>query len=229
MKEGGGFERLFRKPHFASRLVAVIIDEAHCVKLWSSFRKQYQDLGRLRHLFSDRVHFGIVSATLPAAVFTDVISLLGIAKKDLHTIQLSNDRSNVALVVRKMKYPANTYMDLDFLVRDTGSDSLADTENSGGPRLPRRHEKFVIFFDNKNEAIAAGDYLRSRLPTDQRHKTIWFMSDMSREFKDDGVEALATGKIWGICSTDSFGMVSGYVLRVNIYPHVRIGDRLERH
>lgn len=216
MKEGGGFDRLFRKPHFTSRLIAVIIDEAHCVSLWGSFRKQYQELGRLRHLLPDQAHFAIVSATLPATVLPDVMTRLGVLKKDIHAIRLSNDRSNIALVVRKMKYPANSYMDLDFLVHDSSSDSPADVENLGGSQLRQHHEKFVIFFDDKNDAIGAADYLRSRLPLDQRHQIIWFMSDMSREFKDDGVEALAAGKIWGICSTDSFGMVS------ESFPGVRI-------
>ena len=207
MKEGGGFEKLFRKAHFASRLISVIIDEAHCVKLWGSFRKQYKELGRLRHLLPDSVHFAIVSATLPATILSDVTSRLGISPENLHAIRLSNDRSNVALVVRKMKYPANTYMDLDFLVQDSSLDSSANTDSSDASRLPWCHKKFVIFFDDKNEAMAAGDHLRSRLPLDQRDRVVWFMSDMSREFKDNKVEALASGQLWGICSTDSFGMV----------------------
>ena len=207
MKEGGNFEKLFRKKPFTSRLISVIIDEAHCVKLWGSFRKQYQELGRLRHILPDSVHFAIVSATLPATILPDVLSLLGVSRDKLHTIQLSNDRSNIALLVRKMKYAANTYMDLDFLVQDAISDSPADANTSGDSQPLRHHEKFVIFFDDKNEATAAAQYLRSRLPLDQRHRIIWFMSDMSQEFKEDGIEGLADGKIWGICSTDSFGMV----------------------
>ena len=179
MKEGGGFEKLFCKTHFTFRLITIIIDEAHCVKLWGSFRKQYQELGRLRHLLPNHVHFAIVSATLPATVLPDVMSWLGVSKEDLHSIRLSNDRSNIALAVCKMKYAANTYMDLDFLVRDTSSDSPADIGNLDGSRVPRHHEKFVIFFDDKNEAVAAGDYLRSWLPLDQRQRIIWFMSDMS--------------------------------------------------
>ena len=39
MKEGGGFERLFRKPHFTSRLIAVIVDETHCLKPWTLWEK----------------------------------------------------------------------------------------------------------------------------------------------------------------------------------------------
>ena len=207
MKEGGGFERLFRKPHFTARVIAIIVDEAHCISLWGSFRKEYRELRRLRHSLPGSVHFAIVSATLPATILPDVMSRLGVSQDNLHAVQLSNGRSNVALVVRKMKYPANSYMDLDFLVQNS-SDSPVDVNSPCGPQLPWHHEKFVIFFDDKNEATAAGRYLRSRLPLDQHHRIIWFMSEMSREFKDNGVEGLASGKIWGICATDSFGMVS---------------------
>jgi len=213
MKQGGGFDRLLRKPHFTSRLIAIIIDEAHCVKLWGSFRKPYQEIGRIKHLLPDSTRFGIVSATLPATVRPDVLSRLGITGNDLHTIWLSNDRPNIALVVRKMKHPANCYKDLDFLVQDIRSDSAGSPDTPDTPRVPQHRPKFVIFFDDKNDAMAAVDYLRSRLPLDQRERIIWFMSDMSREFKDNGVEGLATGRLWGIGSTDSFGMVNR-----NLYP-----------
>ena len=216
MKHGGGFDRLLRKTHFTSRIIAIIVDEAHCVKLWGSFRPQYRELGRLRHLLPDTVLIAIVSATLPATLRPDVVSVLGITGKDLHTIQLSNDRSNVSLVVRKMKYPANSYKDLYFLVQDTRSDSTDESDAPDGPRVPQHREKFVVFFDNKNDAVAASDYLRSQLPLDQRQRIIWFMSDMSREFKDKGVEDLAAGRLWGICSTDSFGMV-GQNLSLNTH------------
>ena len=59
-------------------------------------------------------------------------------------------------------------MDLDFLVQDSSLDSSGNTDSSDAPLLPWCRKKFVIFFDDKNEATAAGDYLRSRLPFDQR-------------------------------------------------------------
>jgi hypothetical protein len=42
---------------------------------------------------------------------------------------------------------------------------------------------------------------------DQRDKIIWFMADMSAGFKEAGVSNLASGKLLGICATDSFGML----------------------
>ena len=201
MKEGGGFQRLLKKTKFALQLIAVIIDEVHCLKLWNSFRRDYQDLGRLQYILPDRVHFALVSATLPRPVLAPVMTHLGVTSNDLHAIRLSNDRDNIALVVRKMKYPAGSFRDLDFLV--PGKTVL---DASGNPQ--RQHKKFVIFFDNKKDATSAGRHLRQRLPIDQRDKVIWFMADMSAGFKETGVSDLASGKLLGICATDSFGMVS---------------------
>jgi len=203
MKEGGGFQRLLKQKKFASQLIAIILDEVHCLELWSSFQHDYQDLGRLRFILPDRVHFALVSATLSRPVLTPVMSHLGVSLDELvYALRLSNDRDNIALVVRKMKYPANSFRDLDFLVPgDTASD-----HTSGGSR--QQHKKFVIFFDNKKEATSAGRYLRQRLPVDQRDKIIWFMSDISAGFKEAGVADLASRELLGICTTDSFGMVS---------------------
>lgn len=203
MKEGGAFQRLLRKTTFASQLLAIIIDEVHCLKLWNSFRHDYQDLGRLRFILPERVHFALVSATLPRPVLAPVLSHLGITPSELYALRLSNDRDNIALVVRKMKYPAGSFRDLDFLVPGN-----TVTDASGGSQRQLQHKKFVIFFDNKKEATSAGRYLRQRLPPDERDKVIWFMSDMSAGFKEAGIANLASGKLLGICATDSFGMVS---------------------
>ena len=99
MKEGGGFQQLLRKTKFASQLIAIIIDEVHCLKLWNSFRHDYQDLGRLRFVLPDQVHFVLVSTTLPRPVLTPVLSHLGVTSKDLYAIRLLNNRDNIALVV----------------------------------------------------------------------------------------------------------------------------------
>ena len=154
MKEGGGFQRLLKKTSFASQLITIILDEVHCLKLWNSFRHDYQDLGRLRFILPDRVHFALVSAMLPHPVLTPVMSHLGVTSSELYALRLSNDRDNIALVVRKMQYPANSFRDLDFLV--PGDTALDISEGS----QRQRHKKFVIFFDNKKEAMSAGHYLR---------------------------------------------------------------------
>ena len=87
----------------------------------------------------------------------------------------------------------------------------------GGSRRRLEYENFVIFFDNKSKAVNAALYLQARLPMDERDKIIWFMADMSAEFKRDGVDDLASGKIYGLSTTDSFGMVSIYVFLMHAF------------
>ncbi|KAJ3473564.1 hypothetical protein NLI96_g12939 [Meripilus lineatus] len=50
MKPGGGFEKLFKKADFTSRIISVVFDEAHCITQWGSFRPEYRELSRLRYL-----------------------------------------------------------------------------------------------------------------------------------------------------------------------------------
>ncbi|KAG1889798.1 uncharacterized protein F5891DRAFT_900330, partial [Suillus fuscotomentosus] len=50
MKPNGDFEKLLKDPLFASYLVGIIIDEAHCITEWGEFRPEYRELGRLRYI-----------------------------------------------------------------------------------------------------------------------------------------------------------------------------------
>ena len=81
-------------------------------------------------------------------------------------------------------------------------------DTSGGSQQHLQHKKFVIFFDNKTEATDAGSYL---LLMDECNRVIWFMANVSAGFKQDGIANLTSGKLLGICATDSFGMASASI------------------
>jgi len=68
--------------------------------------------------------------------------------------------------------------------------------------------KFLIFFDDISDAIGAANLLRSRLPPELRDKIKWLNSDMTSTFKEEELAQLISGDTWGLCTTDSFGMVS---------------------
>jgi hypothetical protein len=136
-----------------------------------------------------------VSATLPPAVLADVTNNLQVSPKKCTIICRSNDRPNIHLVVREMKYPISSFKDLAFLIRENWK--------PGDPPPP----KFLIFFDSIADSIEAAKFLRARLPLEYRHKIKWFNSEMSSEFKDLESDGLKAGNIWGLSCTDSFGMV----------------------
>ncbi|CAK5275042.1 unnamed protein product [Mycena citricolor] len=194
MQAGGGFEKLWKKTAFTLRLISVIWDEAHCVSKWGGFRPEYKDAGKLRYLIPRSVPFVIVSATLPAPVLADVKKILQVDPDKCTLIRRSNDRANISLVIRQMKYPMSSFMDLAFLVPDGWKPE--------DPPPP----KFLIFFDSITDSIDAAEYLRGCLPPEAKHRIKWFNSEMSSEFKVEEADSLKAGVTFGLACTDSFGM-----------------------
>lgn len=195
MKAGGGFDKLMRKPQFVSRIISVVFDEAHCISEWGSFRPEYKDVCQLRHRLPG-VPFVFASATFTPTILGDIKQKFNLNKDKLMHIRRPNERPNIHLGVRKIQHALSSFLDLAFLVPDGWQE--------GDPPPP----KFVIFFDSISDCVNAGKFLRKRLPAHMRHKIRWFHSEMSPKYKDQTVDDLREGKIWGICATDSFGMVS---------------------
>jgi ATP-dependent DNA helicase RecQ len=200
-KIGGGFEKLWEDKNFMSRVISIVWDESQCVSKWGDFRPEYKTAGNLRHLILRKIPFFIMSATLPPRILGDVMAILGMRMENTYLFLRSNDQPNVHLVVRKMKYPLNSFKDLSFLIPD-------DWDPSTGKPLPY---KFIIFFDSISDSIAAAKYLRSRLPIHLRSKLKWFNSEMSQEFQDEECANFKDGQNWGLACSESFGMASFYL------------------
>ncbi|KAG9092197.1 hypothetical protein FRC07_011710, partial [Ceratobasidium sp. 392] len=113
---------------------------------------------------------------------------------DVEVIRCLNDRSNIIPVVHRMKYSAQSFFDVAFLI------PLGLTADSPAPL------KFLLFMNSKEQCVDAGKFLRSRLPGELRHKVIWVHSDMTREFCEKALEDLRAGRIFGIVCTDVVGM-----------------------
>lgn len=114
--EGGRFERLWKNSKFTSKIISVIWDEGHCISSWGSFQQEYKDAGRLRYLISRAIPFIITFATLPNSVRNDVLDILHVNRATVKVIHHSNDRPNVYLTVRRIKYSLASFEDLDFLI-----------------------------------------------------------------------------------------------------------------
>ncbi|KAJ7626573.1 P-loop containing nucleoside triphosphate hydrolase protein [Mycena polygramma] len=194
MKPGGGFDKLWNDKDFMSKVISVVWDEAQCISKWGDFRPEYKTAGTLRHLIPKDIPFYITSATLPPDVLHDVMSTLGMRASQTEMFTRSNDRSNIHITVRKMRYPINSFKDLRFLI---------PKDWDGTTPLPY---KFVIFFDNITESIAAARYLRSLVPIEARDKIKWFNSEMSPEFRAEESDNFNQGKTYGLACTESFGM-----------------------
>ncbi|EPQ58923.1 P-loop containing nucleoside triphosphate hydrolase protein, partial [Gloeophyllum trabeum ATCC 11539] len=192
--EGGHFERLWKKSAFTSKLLYFAFDEGHCVSTWSEFRNKYKYMANLRYLISEAIPFYVTSATLPDPILHDVVSILQLHPKNTEYICRSNDRPDIHLAVHRMLWPANSFRDLDFIIKSGFKE--------GDPPPP----KFLIFFDARKETEAAVKHLRSRLPESLRGKIKYFHSVMTSEYREDEYNALRDDEIWGLCVTDAFGM-----------------------
>jgi superfamily II DNA helicase RecQ len=201
---------LWKKPKVTKRLLNFIFDEGQCISQWGSFRNEYLHLGLLRYLIPEAVPFYIPSATLPPAVISDIGEILHLRADSTERIMCSNDRPEIALVVRGLAFPANSFRDLAFIIP-------AGFQEGDPPP-----EKFLIFFNSKKEAEDASLYLQSRLPKVLRGKIKWFHAVNTPEYREEEVELLKNNETWGYCCTDSFGMVSNiFFLRI-ILTYLRV-------
>ncbi|KAF8979983.1 hypothetical protein BDQ17DRAFT_1264198, partial [Cyathus striatus] len=99
---------------FTSCLFNVSIDEGHCISQWGNeFQPEYGKIGVLCWLLPEHVKFHVVSATMPHLILQDVMEKLQMCAEQTSIIWRSNDRPNIHLMVEDMKYPANSWLDLE--------------------------------------------------------------------------------------------------------------------
>lgn len=179
-----------------SQLISIIWDEAHCISTWSSFRADYKKAYRLRYLLL-HTRFLLASATFNDWLKVNTLKMMHMSLKDSLVFQRSNDWPNVHIEVRRIEHSLSSFEDLDCLIPPDwkpGDELLS----------------FLVFFDNIEDLIAATECLQSCLPCDLKLKVMWFNSRMMSVFREESLKAFSSGELYGLCCTDSFGMVSAH-------------------
>lgn len=188
---------LWKKSPFTSKILHFVFDEGHCISQWGEFRKEYLNIGGLRYLIPETIPFYVATATLPAPVLLDITEILRLRSDSTEHVIHSNNRPDVHLIVRGIKFGLDSYSDLAFLVPENYVEGLT-------PPPP----KFLVFFDSTKVAEYAVRALRLRMPHKYRKKIKYFHAIMTQRYRHDEFEALKEGKTWGLCVTDAFGLVS---------------------
>lgn len=197
-------DRVLRKPQFASRVLSVVVDEAHMVSHWGSgFRKKYGTLGMVRAFLRRGTPIIAMTATLTARVRRDLFIKLQFTKGTSQFLNVGNDRSNVSLVVRSFQHPQNLYADLDFVIPE---------EATNITKIP----KTMVYLDNIPEGTTIVDYLRAllqrRFPAlaedEIFHVVRPFNAQMTPKYREAAMDAFRAGTMRIMVCTDAAGMVS---------------------
>lgn len=195
---------LWKASSFTSRILGLIFDEGHCIAQWGKFRKHYLAVGVIRYIIGDLIPFYVASATLPPPLISEIRRLLHLRPQKTTQILCSNDRPDIALMVRALNRPSSSYEDLAFLIPRNWNESMESPK------------KFLVFFDNIKEAEGAKEFFHQRLLKEYYSKIFWFHSTMSQEFRDRKVEDFRAGNLWGLFCTDAFGLVGFSVLEFKV-------------
>ncbi|KAI0733005.1 hypothetical protein BC629DRAFT_1302085, partial [Irpex lacteus] len=137
---------------------------------------------------------------MPPPLISQLKQEFRLTEQNTTIFQRSNDRPNIAIVVRRMEHPQDSFEDLAFLVPKDWKE---------GDTPP---PKFMVFFDNKKDAEGAAKFLRSRVSLDLQEKVPWFHAGMTKYFRVEQVIKLRgdddedTEEVWGFSATDSGGL-----------------------
>ena len=110
-------ERVLRVLKFTRRIIAVFVDECHCISHWGAeFRKKYASLGIVRSFLPRNTPVIAVTATLTRRVHRDIHTKLSFPPLPKYTfINAGNDRPNVFIVVRAIEHSQQSFVDLRHL------------------------------------------------------------------------------------------------------------------
>ncbi|TCD65949.1 hypothetical protein EIP91_001979 [Steccherinum ochraceum] len=197
--------RVLRNAKFASRILSVVVDEAHCA-ISALFLSRYTP-------------FIALTATLTERVRRDLHVKLKFTKGSSRFVNVGNDRPNVSMVVRSFQHAQNSFADLDFVIPE----NVRNIED-----IP----KTMIYVDDIQEGADIIYYLRGLLrrrnPTlanteGAHHMVRPYNAVMSTEYRREAMEALRgnTGKPLRIMvCTDAAGMASDPLLAAYIVSYM---------
>ncbi|THU87111.1 P-loop containing nucleoside triphosphate hydrolase protein [Dendrothele bispora CBS 962.96] len=180
---------------FQDSIISVVVDEGHNVSEWGTddFRPAFAKIQALPGRLPSELPTLVVSATIPPEVIADIQDKLGMGN-GCDIIAVSNEKPNVALSVRVMQHPQDTFADLLSLF------PLDLTSSDGFPQT-------LIYVNSRQDAERIQDFLRQYCP-DCVPKTSFefyhrFIADDRKKFVEKG---LHDESLRAVPATDALGM-----------------------
>ncbi|KAJ7845681.1 P-loop containing nucleoside triphosphate hydrolase protein [Mycena leptocephala] len=184
---------LSSKP-FSENIICQVIDEGHCISEWGNddFRPEFSKLHVLLGRLPSGLPVVVGSATMPRDVILDILSKLRL-RADCARISVSNAKPNIALSVRILQHPQDTFADLMTLFPQDPSDGdFAQT---------------LIYAGGRMEVEKMQDFLRRNAPENIAADVFEFYHRFIAEERKELIqERIAKGLLWGVSTTDALGM-----------------------
>ena len=172
---------LSRDKKFTKRLDSIYVDEGHSI--WAAgiekygqpaFRPAYGKLDEWRVIIGTEIPFQVLSATLPPNILT-IVKEKTLINSNHVFIKISTNRPNITYATRSVNGRGiNDLCNIDFVVPDRLDDAS-------------QLHKAIIFFDSKDQILAAFYHLESRFPSKLQGRGIIkiYHGEMSRDFLQD--------------------------------------------
>ncbi len=114
------YRNMLQSTQYREKLVALVVDEAHCVKTWGDqFRRTFAMIGDLRSLLPTGVHIMALTATATSETFHIVSAKLSMHEPTL--VAMPPDRGNISYSVRPKTCLDKFTTDIATEVRQKGS------------------------------------------------------------------------------------------------------------
>ncbi|KAJ7346301.1 P-loop containing nucleoside triphosphate hydrolase protein [Mycena albidolilacea] len=194
------FRKFLRDDETGKRILAVIVDKAHCAAQWAGdFCPHYGMLNRLRALLPVGTPILATSATLSPSALTEVCSGLDLDLDTSFFLNLGNDRPNITPSIVEM---------------NGGKDYAAI-----GPHLPNPEEvhsraalpKTIVFTNAVKKTQVISRHLRLLYPN-VRGAIDFLHAHRTAKAKRRVMKQFRKGKIKILIATEAAGMVLGLTL-----------------
>ncbi|KAJ3973394.1 P-loop containing nucleoside triphosphate hydrolase protein [Lentinula raphanica] len=187
-------DKVLKKQIFRENIMQLIIDESHSASEWGeNFRPEYAELGKLLARLPSGLPVLLASATMPEDVLRDVLFKVGLPQNPAR-VAVSNAKQNVALSVRVLQHPSNTYADLYTLLPTHKNKVFLQT---------------LIYVNSRIQAKEIQDFFRTRRPSHIPAESFEFYHrNITQQRKEHIQDGLRSGRLCCVIATDALGMVN---------------------
>ncbi|KAK7043414.1 bloom syndrome, partial [Favolaschia claudopus] len=189
------FRKWLKSEATTKRILAVIIDEAHCASQWGGdFRPHYAALDSLRTLLPVGIPVLATSATLNPQALNEVCSGLNIDRDESFFLNLGNDRPNITPRIVQMNSSKDYKAVEDEFPKPETVQSIADIKKS------------IVFTDAVKKTQVLCRRLRRRYPQLPRGAIDFLHAHRTAKAKRRIMKQFRKGKIKILVSTEAAGM-----------------------